>query len=122
SDGRLSVVLPFPFSSCTSWPSTQFTSESGSPVLVTLKGVSKVLDQAPPCASMVSTLRDGLQVGEALVMAGLLPLRITSATPPFSTAGPSGISSQGPRLGVGQVPLAVTASLIEFPIPLAFPL
>ena len=97
------------------------TSEAGSPVLATLKGTSVVLDQALPCALMVRTLRsDGLQVGEALVMEGLLPLRITSATPPFSTVGPSGVSSQGPRAVVGQVPLAELVSFSVSHMPLLF--
>src|SRR5579859_7048215 len=85
TEGRVSVVvLPLPFSSCTSCPSTQFTSVDGKPVLPVVKGTSVLLLHALPWALMVYTVRaDGLQV--AVEADGLLPLRITSATPPFST-------------------------------------
>ena len=82
------LPLPLPFSSWTSWPRIQFTSDAGSPVPAVVSGTRLF------CELAVSTLRcEGLQVGELLVIAGLLPLRITSATPPFSTSGPSGLSS-----------------------------
>src|SRR5215469_11247866 len=100
-EGRVSSTLRLPFSSCTSWPSTQFTSVVGRPVFAALNGTS-LFD-----ALAVSTLRaDGSQVGEELVAGGLLPLRIISATPPFSTIGPSGRSPYGLCRVVAQPPLA----------------
>ena len=86
-----------------------------------MKGTSVVLPNTPPTALVVSTLRcEGLQVGELLVVGGLLPLRITSATPPFSTMGPSGTSLYLPSVEVGHVPLAKAVSAMLFQLPCAF--
>src|SRR6266851_172343 len=97
SDGRVSVTLPFAFSSLTSFPSVKSTTLWASPEEVVVSVVS------PPDWN-VFIVRLTFQVGDELVFGGLLPLRMTSATEPFSTKGPSGASDHLLKVVVVQRP------------------
>src|SRR5882757_6633631 len=84
-EGRDSVTLALPFSSLTSLPKVKSTRLCASPEEPVVNAVS-------PLVWNVFIVRLTAHVGVVFVVGGLLPLRMTSATAPFSTIGPSGAS------------------------------
>src|SRR6266849_3454376 len=97
TEGRVSVTLALPFSSLTSFPSVKSTRLWASPDEVVVNAVR------PPDWN-VFIVRFTAHVGVVFVAGGLLPLRMTSATAPFSTIGPSGASDHLLKVVVVQAP------------------
>src|SRR6266853_692388 len=93
----LSLHDALPISSLTSFPSVKSTRFWASPDEVVVRAVS------PPDWN-VFMVRLTAHVGVKFVVGGLLPLRTTSATEPFSTNGPSGASDHLLKAVVVQSP------------------